>query len=379
MTKRTGPTILLVAVALAVLATYVVRVGRRSPADHWRQPSHLQTSPSAPVPAEARPAKVRGGKLKGGAPGPEWFDVSISAIPMDGVIETDLSPQDIPPLTKPPMESGASWQTPGGGVAEPGDEVLGIVVDGVARAYATRILNYHWVVNDVIDGRAVVVFWDPIAQAAAAYQATVDRKPRQFGATGLFYRGNALSCESETGSLFLPVLGRFVTGLLARRPLRPIPLQRCEWSVWLKEHPETRVLSFKSGYEKPYNRDPFAAPASVALESIRSAAADPQQRLAPTEQVLGFVRANGKACCCAVNGVPGDEGAKPVEFGGAHIMRRPEGSACAILPGGVWPQQVQCTYSAWYGVHPDTEVWPGTAEDEGPGIGSRQQGMGNGQ
>jgi len=361
MTKRTGPTILLVAVALAVLATYVVRVvARRSPADHWRQASHLQTSPSTPVPAEARPAKVRRGKLRGGA-APESFDVTISAIPMDGVIETDLSPQDTPPLTKPPMESGASWQTPGGGVAEPGDEVLGIVVDGVARAYVTRILNYHWVVNDVIDGRAVAVFWDPIAQAAAAYQATLDRKPRQFGGTGLFYRGNAVFYESETGSLFLPVLGRFVTGLLARRPLRPVPLLRCQWSVWLKEHPETRVLSFKSGYEKPYHRDPFAAPTSAALESIRSAAADPQQRLAATEQVLGFVGTGGRACCCAVSRLADSEEAKPVEFGGARITRSPEGAACAVLPGGVWPQQVECNYSAWFGVHPDTAVWPGTA------------------
>ncbi len=362
MNKRTGPTILLIAVALAVLATYVVRTSRRSSAARSEQVPHTERAATSPVPAEARAAKVRRGMLRGGAaPAPEWFDATISTIPIEGVIETDLRPQDIPPLTRPPTESGASWQTAGGGVADAGEEVLGIVVDGVARAYAVRILNYHWAVNDVVTGRAVVVFWDPIAQAAAAYQATMDRKPREFGVTGLFYRGNALFYEAETGSLFLPVLGRFVTGPLARRPLRPVPLMRCPWSEWLKQRPETRVLSFKSGYRKPYDRDPFAATASPAVEAIRSAAADPQQRLGPAEQVLGFVATDAKSYCCAISRLPEGEEAKPFDLGDTRITRTSPDSAHAILPGGVWPQQVMCLYAAWYGVHPDTEVWPVTA------------------
>jgi hypothetical protein len=264
-------------------------------------------------------------------------------------------------LTKPATESGGSWKGPGNGAAEV--EVLGVVVDGVARAYPVGILTAHWVVNDVVAGRAIALFWDPIARAAAAYQATLDRNPRGFGATGLFYRGNALFLEAETGSLFLPVLGRFVTGPLARRPLRPLVVLTCDLTAWVKLHPETRVLSSDTGYAKSYQTDPYreARGASAAVEMIRSAAADPAQRLAPTEEVLGFVATDGKAYCCAVSRLPEGDEAKPLEFGGARVTRTAQDSAHAILPGGVWPQQVECTYSAWYGVHLDTEVWPGTA------------------
>jgi hypothetical protein len=40
---------------------------------------------------------------------------------------------------------------------KPGDDVLGIVVAGRARAYAVTMLSYHHVVNDVIAGTPVAV------------------------------------------------------------------------------------------------------------------------------------------------------------------------------------------------------------------------------
>lgn len=39
----------------------------------------------------------------------------------------------------------------------PADEVLGLIVGGVARAYAVTMLSYHHVVNDVIEGIPVAV------------------------------------------------------------------------------------------------------------------------------------------------------------------------------------------------------------------------------
>jgi len=40
---------------------------------------------------------------------------------------------------------------------KPGDEVLGLLVNGSARAYPVTMLSYHHVVNDVIEGIPVAV------------------------------------------------------------------------------------------------------------------------------------------------------------------------------------------------------------------------------
>jgi hypothetical protein len=350
MTKRTGPAVLLVAVVATIVVAYVLRVVR-PPAPGGKR--------VAETPPTARPAKVSGGKLKGGPPpAPEAFDVTLSAIPMLDVVATGLAPQDIPPLSKP--------RTVGGAVSPAGAKspVLGLVVDGVWRAYPIDLLSRHWVVNDVVGGRAVAVFWDPVADASVAYQATVDRKPRQFGATGYCYHGNALFYEAETGSLFLPVLGRFVTGPLAQRPLRPIVLERCEWAGWLKRHPETRVAAEKGAEGVS---DPRASGRSPGSPSAPFPA-DPQQRLAPTDEVLGFIGTDGKAYCCAIARLPTGKGeGTAIKVGGARLERTADGQPAALLPGGVWPQQVICRYGAWYGVHPDTV----TEGDGGQGTGDR--------
>ena len=40
---------------------------------------------------------------------------------------------------------------------KPSDEVLGLVVEGEARAYDVRALSYHHVINDTIGGRPIAV------------------------------------------------------------------------------------------------------------------------------------------------------------------------------------------------------------------------------
>ena len=49
------------------------------------------------------------------------------------------------------------------------DRVLGISINGVARAYPIRILNYHEIVNDVVGGTAVVVTYCPLCGSGAAF------------------------------------------------------------------------------------------------------------------------------------------------------------------------------------------------------------------
>lgn len=356
MSRTSGMAVLMVAVVAAVALTHWLRFAKE-PAE--RDVPGVGEAVADPVPSETHPARVSRGVLQvGGVP----LDVSISSVPVGDILTTDLRPEDVPPLANPATVSSSSDAAP----AED-DLVAGIVVDGVPRAYPLAVLNYHWVVNDVVDGRALVLFWDPIAGAATAYQAGIDGRRPKFAASGAFYQGSSLYYDDRTTSLFLPLRGCFVTGPLAGRRLKFLPVWCQEWSTWLQRWPQSRVLSADTGYECPYERDPYTAVRTAGghvidylagnLMLVEPTHVDLQQRLPPKDRVLGFVTPEGKAECCSLDELPSDDPEPNLDVGEARIARLPEGGAWAVLSGGVWPQQAICFYFAWYGAYPDTSVY----------------------
>jgi len=83
----------------------------------------------------------------------QW-DFSKHSIPLDE-IQSGGPPRDgIPALTNPkyvPAEKADYLREE--------EQVLGVFLGGVARAYPTRILSWHEVVNDEFAGEPVLVSW----------------------------------------------------------------------------------------------------------------------------------------------------------------------------------------------------------------------------
>ena len=83
----------------------------------------------------------------------DW-DFSKHAIPLDE-IESGGPPKDgIPALTNPKYVAAEQADFMRGG-----EQVLGVMLNGVARAYPTRILSWHELVNDRFGGLPVLVSW----------------------------------------------------------------------------------------------------------------------------------------------------------------------------------------------------------------------------
>jgi hypothetical protein len=79
------------------------------------------------------------------------------------------------------------------------DRVLGIEVNGVARAYPIRILNYHEIINDIVGGEAIVVTYCPLCGSGMAFNAEIDNKIFEFGVSGLLYNSDVLLYDRGTG------------------------------------------------------------------------------------------------------------------------------------------------------------------------------------
>jgi hypothetical protein len=89
------------------------------------------------------------------------------------------------------------------------------------------------------------------------YARKVDGKTYTFGVSGLLYRSNVLMYDHQTESLWLQVKRRAVTGPMTGTKLTTFPSSITTWKKWKEKHPDTTVLSFKTGYSRTYDRDPY--------------------------------------------------------------------------------------------------------------------------
>jgi hypothetical protein len=122
--------------------------------------------------------------------------------------------------------------------------VVGVVVDGDARAYPTNLLSLHEVVNDVVGGTPIVVTWCPLCVSALAYERRVGGRELTFGVSGYLYGRNLVLFDRRTGSLWSQLLGGAVTGAYRGTELEGVPIEHQTWETWRAAHPDTTVLSF---------------------------------------------------------------------------------------------------------------------------------------
>ena len=83
----------------------------------------------------------------------QW-DFSKHSVPLEDIISGGPPRDGIPALTKPKYVPAGKAD-----YMRPDEQVLGVFHMGVARAYPTRILSRHEVVNDEFGGEPVLVSW----------------------------------------------------------------------------------------------------------------------------------------------------------------------------------------------------------------------------
>lgn len=124
---------------------------------------------------------------------------------------------------------------------EPEDAV--IVFDGTPpRAYPIRILSYHEIVNDVVDGRPVAVTWCPICWSAVVYERVVDDRVLTFGVSGKLADDTLVMYDRETGSEWKQSSGECLRGEFEGRRLTALSSAVTTWGTFREAHPAGVVL-----------------------------------------------------------------------------------------------------------------------------------------
>ena len=174
------------------------------------------------------------------------YRIRVEEITWGGVVK-----DGIPALTNPELISReeASYM-------EPDNLVFGVNINGDARAYPLRILNWHEMFNDVVGGVPVSLAYCTLCGSGILFETRIENFPHPLilGSSGFLYRSNKLMYDTYTHSLWNQFTGEPVSGPLAESgiKLKVRPVVITTWEKWQAENPDTKVISIETGYRRDY-------------------------------------------------------------------------------------------------------------------------------
>lgn len=126
------------------------------------------------------------------------------------------------------------------------------------RAYPIQILMWHEIVNDTVGDTAVSVTFCPLCNTAIAFDRTLDEQVLDFGTTGRLRYLNMVMYDLQTETWWQQATGEAIVGEHTGRQLVFLPTSLISWEDFKTAHPDGRVLSRETGFDRDYGRNPYA-------------------------------------------------------------------------------------------------------------------------
>ena len=281
------------------------------------------------------------------------FDLSESLIYSGHIMPGGPAKDGIPAIDKPEFDTvkAADWLTPE-------SRVLGVVHNGIAKAYPIAILNWHEIVNDRFAGEAVVITYCPLCGSGVVYRGSDGERVLSFGVSGLLYNNDILLYDRQTDSLWSQLHNQAISGPLKGSRLTQLPSSHVRWEVWREQYPDTIVLNRNTGAIRDYRRNPYygyeESPQLLFPVEFMS------NTLHPKERVIG-IELNGiaKAYPFSELAKRGDSGTIDDLLGGVPILieydaEQREGK---VSLAGEELVTTNLFWFAWYAFNPATLIF----------------------
>lgn len=190
------------------------------------------------------------------------FDLTNALIDVNEIHHGGPAKDGIPAIDQPKFINASQAQ-----YLSDNDRILGLSINGIAKAYPIKILNYHEIVNDLFktdvagnqgtEDKAVVITYCPLCGSGVGYSAEFNGKSTTFGVSGLLYNSDVLLYDRETESLWSQLMSKAISGQQKGTELEMLALNHTSWGAWQKEYPQTLVLSDKTGFQRNYAKTPY--------------------------------------------------------------------------------------------------------------------------
>ena len=242
--------------------------------------------------------------------------------------------------------------------------ILGVVIDGEARAYPIPILTHHEIVNDIIAGRPIVITYCPLCRSGMAFEASIQGSIKSFGVSGLLYNSDVLLYDRKTESLWSQIMGEAISGPLVGKKLTLVPISNTTWGAWKKEHPRSLVLSPKTGFKIDYTRQLY--PGYDKSRNIWFPVAKRSRRLHPKALVVGL-ELDGEFKAYPLKELKHAAPQFQDRFSGQTVKvlydSKSESATIQTEDGSTLPT-VTLYWFSWYAFHPNTLLYQSTASKD---------------
>jgi hypothetical protein len=129
--------------------------------------------------------------------------------------------------------------------------VIGIVINGEAKAYPIQIIGYHHQVMDTIGNTPVMVTYCTVCRTGRAFSPFVNGKMESFRLVGMDHF-NAMFEDASTKSWWQQATGKAIAGPLKGTALKEIASKQLSLESWLREYPNSYILQPDTTFKKEY-------------------------------------------------------------------------------------------------------------------------------
>jgi len=129
--------------------------------------------------------------------------------------------------------------------------VLGVVENGIAKAYPLIYLGYHHKVQDDVGGMPVLVTYCTMCRAGRVYNPVINGKRQTFRLVGARHF-NAIIEDEDTRSWWYQATGYAAVGPLKGTQLKENNYKQSTLDTWLKKHPASLILQPDGNYLDDY-------------------------------------------------------------------------------------------------------------------------------
>lgn len=185
----------------------------------------------------------------------EWpvTDFSKASIDFDEILHGGPPKDGIPPIDEPAFVSVAEADL----ILADREPVIGLVVNGEAKAYPLQVLMFHEIANDSIGGVPVSVTFCPLCNAAIVFDRRVGDRVLDFGTTGKLRKSDLVMWDRQTESWWQQFLGEAIVGEMTGTRLTMIPSRLESWARFRARAPEAQVLVPNGLHRRSYGGNPY--------------------------------------------------------------------------------------------------------------------------
>ena len=132
--------------------------------------------------------------------------------------------------------------------------VVGVALNGEARAYPLQFIGYHHQVRDTVGGQPVLVSYCTVCRTGRVFSPIIDGRDESFRLVGMDHF-NAMLEDRTTGSWWRQANGEAVTGARKSVALSEIPRLQVTLREWLALHPNSLVMQGDPEFADEYAKD----------------------------------------------------------------------------------------------------------------------------